>query len=252
MVLDIDPKNHRISLGMKQCEKNPWQIFSESHVVGDILKGSVKNYTEFGLFIGFDSGVDGLIHVSDVSWKENGEELIKKYKKEEEIDVVVLGSNYEKERISLGVKQLENPKFKEEIQKIAVGNVVSCCIINVKRDFLEVELDIGLKAIVKRLDLSKNKQDQKTERFEVGDRVEAKVSLFNNITGKMLLSIKDLESDERDSYMYSDNSSSTSGATIGSILGDVLQESRIAAQNQEKKDLKEDAAQAESDKAKKD
>jgi len=230
MVLDIDAKNHRISLGMKQCNKNPWQNFSDTYFVGDILEGTVKNYTEFGLFVGFDSGVDGLIHVSDVAWKANGEELIKSYKKDEKIKVMVLGSNYEKERISLGIKQLENTNFKSDIEKIVNGLIVSCVVVNVKKDFLEVELDIGLKAIVKRLDVSKNKQDQKTESFEIGDRIEAKVTLFNNVTGKMLLSIKDMESDEQDTYIYSNDDSSSSGSSLGNILGEALQESAILAE----------------------
>jgi small subunit ribosomal protein S1 len=229
MVLDIDAKNHRISLGMKQCDKNPWQSFSDGHVVGDILEGVVKNYTEFGLFVGFDSGVDGLVHVSDVSWKESGEEIIKQLKKDDKIKVIVLGSNYEKERISLGIKQLENANFKSEIEKIVTGSVVSCVVVNVKKDFLEVEIDLGLKAIIKRLDVSKNKQDQKTEKFEIGDRLEAKVNLFNNVTGKMLLSIKDMEADEQESYIYTNNE--VSGSSLGSILGEALQESRLSAEN---------------------
>jgi small subunit ribosomal protein S1 len=224
MVLDIDAKNHRISLGMKQCDKNPWQSFSESYVVGDVLEGVVKNYTEFGLFVGFDSGVDGLVHVSDVTWKENGEEVIKQLKKDDKIKVMVLGSNYEKERISLGIKQLENANFKADTDKIILGAVVSCVVVNVKKDFLEVEIDLGLKAIIKRLDVSKNKQDQKTEKFEVGDRLEAKVNLFNNVTGKMLLSIKDMEADEQESYIYNNND--VSGSNLGSILGEALQESK--------------------------
>jgi small subunit ribosomal protein S1 len=151
---------------------------------------------------------------------KNNEELIKKFKKDEKIKVIVLGSNYEKERISLGIKQLENAKFKAELEKIDTGSVVSCVVINVKKDFLEVELDIGLKAIVKRLDLGKNKQDQKTERFEVGDRIEAKVALFNKITGKMLLSIKELESQEQENHFYSEGKS---GSTLGSIAGNVFE-----------------------------
>ena len=236
MILDINAQSHRISLGIKQCEKNPWQSFSEKHAVGDVIEGIVKNSTEFGLFVGFDSGVDGLVHVTDVSWNATGnEELIKKFKKDEKIKVVVLGSNYEKERISLGIKQLENAKFKSDLEKIDTGSVVSCVVINVKKDFLEVELDIGLKAIIKRLDLGKNKQDQKTERFEVGDRIEAKVALFNKITGKILLSIKDMESDEQEAYIYSSNNNGN-GATLGSILGDVLEESRsrIEEKNEDK------------------
>ena len=220
MVLDINTQNHRISLGMKQCEQNPWQSFSEKYKVGDVVEGVVKNFTEFGLFIGFDSGVDGLVHVSDIS--ENGltEEVQKKFKAGDKIKVIVLGSNYEKERISLGIRQLENANFQAEIDKIIEGSVVSCLVIGVKKDFLEVELDTGLKAVIKRLDLSNNKQNQKTEKFEVNDRIEAKVTLFNKISGKLLLSIKDLENDERESHIYSE---ANSGSTIGSIAGDVLE-----------------------------
>ncbi len=235
MVLDIDSKNHRISLGMKQCDKNPWQNFSDNHFVGDIVEGTVKNYTEFGLFVGFESGVDGLVHVSDVSSSKNGEELIKQFKKDEKIKVVVLGSNYEKERISLGIKQLENPDFKSDINKITVGSIIPCVVVNVKKDFLEVEVDIGLKAIIKRLDVSKNKQEQKTEKFEIGERIEARVNLFNNITGKMLLSIKDMESEDQESYIHNDNEE-IGGSSLGSILGEALEESRISsAKNNENK-----------------
>jgi len=220
MVLDINSQNHRISLGMKQCEKNPWQDFSDKHKVGDVVEGVVKNFTEFGLFVGFDSGVDGLIHVSDMGMEGTTEEILKKFKKDDKIKVMILGSNYEKERISLGIKQLNNPAFKAELDKVDTGSIVSCVVVNVKKDFLEVELDSGLKAIIKRLDLSKNKGDQKTEKFEIGDRVEAKVLVFNKVSGKLLLSIKDMESDTHESHIYSD---SDSGATIGSIAGDVLE-----------------------------
>ena len=221
MVLDINSQNHRISLGMKQCEKNPWQNFAEKNKVGDVVEGVVRNFTEFGIFVGFDSGVDGLVHVSDIASEGSSEELLKQFKKDEKIKVMVLGSNYEKERISLGIKQLENPNFLAELNKIDVDSIVSCVILNIKKDFLEVELDSGLKAIIKKLDLSKNKHDQKTEKFEVGDRIEAKVILFNKISGKLLLSIKDMEQDEQDTHIYSE-SSSGGGATIGSIAGDVL------------------------------
>lgn len=215
MILDINPQNHRISLGMKQCEKNPWQAFSDAHKVGDVVEGVVRNFTEFGLFVGFDSGVDGLVHVSDIA-PGAPEEVLKKFKKDEKIKVIVLGSNYEKERISLGIKQLDSTAFREDLEKIDSGQVVSCVVINIKKDFLEVELDSGLKGVIKRLDLSRNKQDQKTEKFEVGDRIEAKVTLFNKVTGKLLLSIKDMESDEHEAHLYS--GSETSGTNLGDVL----------------------------------
>jgi small subunit ribosomal protein S1 len=208
---------------MKQCEKNPWQAFSDANKVGDVVEGVVKNFTEFGLFVGFDSGVDGLVHVSDISSSGTPEEVLKKFKKDEKIKVIVLGSNYEKERISLGIKQLDNNSFKEELEKIDNGLVVSCVVVNIKKDFLEVELDSGLKAVIKRLDLSKNKQDQKTEKYEVGDRIEAKVILFNKVTGKLLLSIKDMEAEEHEAHLYSGSDNSN---TIGSLAGmDALKES---------------------------
>ncbi len=230
MILDINSQNHRISLGMKQCEKNPWQAFSEKHQVGDVVEGVVRNFTEFGLFVGFDSGVDGLVHVSDISSEGSPEEILKRFKKDEKIKVMILGSNYEKERISLGVRQLDSNAFKDDLNKIEAGSIVSCVVLNVKKDFLEVELDSGLKAIIKRLDLSNNKQDQKTEKFEIGDRVEAKVTLFNKVTGKLLLSIKDMESDEREAHIYSP---SESGATIGSIAGDVLESLSVSKESKE-------------------
>lgn len=235
MILDINSQSHRISLGMKQCEQNPWQEFSEKHKVGDIVEGTVKNFTEFGLFIGFNSGVDGLVHISDICASGEVEEASKKFKKDEKIKVMVLGSNYEKERISLGIRQLDNEEFLKELEKTDVGSIVSCAVINVKKDFLEVELDSGLKAIIKRLDLSNNKQDQKTEKYEAGDRIEAKVMVFNKVSGKLLLSIKDMESEEQEAHIYS---SSTSGATIGSIAGDVLGSLSVSEEEGEKKEDK--------------
>lgn len=233
MVLDINPQNHRISLGIKQCEKNPWQVFSENHKVGDVVEGVVRNYTEFGLFIGFDSGVDGLVHMSDITDEGNPEEAVKEFKKDQKIEAVVLGSNHEKERISLGIKQLKNENFKKEIEKLAEDQIVSCAVVNVKKDFLEVEIDSGLKAVIKRLDISKNKTEQKTERFSVGDRLEAKVILFNNISGKLLLSIKELEVQEHEAHIYSGDSS-----TIGDIAGDVLKQAAAANSEKEEKEEK--------------
>ncbi len=219
MILDINAQNHRISLGIKQCKKNPWQEFSEKHKVGDIASGIIKDFTDFGVFVEFDGGIEGLIHKSDIA--ENGESIQESnFKKNEKIDVMILGINYEKERISLGIKQITNGEFKDDIAKIDEGSILSCVVINVKKDFLEVELDSGLKGIIKRLDLSKNKSDQKTEKFEVGDRIEAKVITFNKTTGKLLLSIKALEADSQDDHIYSP---SDSGSSIGSIAGDVLE-----------------------------
>lgn len=242
MILDIDAEHHRISLGIKQCEKNPWQNFSESHKVGDVLKGSVKNVTDFGLFVGFDSGVDGLVHVSDIA--EDGQdekEVLSQYKKGDEVEVILLGSNYEKERISLGVRQAKNENFKEEMKKLVKGAEASCAVRAVKKDFLEVEVDLGLKGIIKRMDLSANKKDQRTDKFSVGERLDAKVVNFNELTGKLVLTLKEL----RDTKESKDSKSSVSeytmgnddtGTTLGSILGNVLEESRAIAEKNQKID----------------
>ncbi len=218
MILDINPQSHRISLGIKQCKKNPWQDFSEKHKVGDIVKGLVKDFTDFGVFVEFDGGIEGLIHKTDIA--NNAEEIRESdFKKNSKIEVVILGINYEKERISLGIKQLSNSEFKNDISKVKEDSILTCVVTNIKKDFLEIELDSGLKGIIKRLDLSKNKTEQKTDKYEVGDRIEAKVVTFNKTTGKLLLSIKAIEVDSRDSHIYSP---SDSGASIGSIAGDVL------------------------------
>ncbi len=237
MVLDINPENHRISLGIKQCEKNPWQIFSDSHKVGDIVEGVVRNYTEFGLFIGFDSGVDGLVHMSDITDEGNPEEVVKTFKKDDKIKALVLGSNHEKERISLGLKQLKNDSFQKEFDKLDVGEVVSCGVTVVKKDYLEVELDLGLKAVIKRMDLSSSKHEQKTDRFSVGDIIEAKITLFNKISGKLLLSVREIEVEQKEAHIYSEDGSQT----IGDVAGDLLKKVAAAGEDKAEAESNEEA-----------
>lgn len=244
MILDINAQNHRISLGIKQCKKNPWQEFSEKHKVGDIVSGIAKDFTDFGLFVEFESGIEGLAHISDISNEDNKEEVAKKLKEQGKIDVIILGINYEKERISLGIKQIANNNFKDDIAKIEEGSILPCLVINVKKDFLEIELDSGLKGIIKRLDLSKNKTEQKTERFEIGDRIEAKVTSFNKTTGKLLLSIKNMEIDAHEDHIYSPSDSETS---IGNLTGNVLES--LSFDEETKKDSEENTEKKESKKS---
>ncbi|MDA9817804.1 30S ribosomal protein S1 [Flavobacteriaceae bacterium] len=240
MVLDINIKNHRISLGIKQCSENPWQKFSELHKVGDIVEGVVKNSTEFGTFVVFDGNIDGLIHNSDISWTEQAkEETEKLLKRDKKIKVMVLGSNHEKERIGIGLKQLENKNFDSELKKVIEEGIFSCSVVGVKKDLIEVELDLGLKGIIKKPDLAKDKKDQRTEKFEVGDRIEAKVASFNNVSGKMTLSIKEIETEEQESYIY--NSNNNKGETIGSIIGDVLKEKEATEKKKKSTDKAKDA-----------
>ena len=246
MILDINSKNHRISLGIKQCIKNPWEEFSEKHVVGDIVEGEVRNYTNFGLFIGLEGSVDGLIYMSDLANGDKPEEKLQDYKEGDKVKVVVLGSSPEKQKIALGVKQLENKNFTKDLKGITGGAILSSVIISVKKDILEIETDIGIKGIIKRLELGKNKNSQKTENFMVGDRIDAKVVLFDPKTGKLSLSIREMESDQENNYVYS---SAASGESIGNIVGDLFdnkEEAKVpSAEKKEPKKIKEVAEVAE-------
>lgn len=224
MVLDIDSEHHRISLGIKQTTPNPWKEFAESHAVGDVLEGVIKNITEFGLFVEFPSGVDGLVHVSDLE----SEEDIKKYAKNDKVKVVLLGTNYEQERISIGIKQL-NCDLKEEIKKFEKGADVSCMVKAVKKEYLEVEVDCGLKAIIKRIDVAKDKKDQKTDKFKVGEKLDGKVFVFDPNTGKFLISLKpisDIEEnmEEEEEFDIDQYTGADTGATLGSVFGNLFEQ----------------------------
>lgn len=233
MVLDIDTEHHRISLGIKQCEKNPWEEFSNAHKVGDVLKGSIKNTTDFGLFVEFESGVDGLVHISDITnEEEKAKELLKQFKKGDELEVVLLGSSAEQERISLGIKQLDVANFKEEVAKLNKGVEVPCTVKNVKKDFIEVEIEIGLKGVIKKSDVSSDKKEQKTDKFNIGDKFDATIITFSNDTGKLMLTLKDLEEseksldDEDDDFDIEQYMSADTGTTLGSVLANALEEAK--------------------------
>jgi len=235
MVLDIDASHHRISLGIKQCTKNPWQEFSEKYEVGDILNGSIKNITDFGLFVEFESGVDGLVHISDLDWNDpEGKTAVKKYKKGDSVKVVLLGSSYDQERISLGIKQLETADFKERVKKLQKGTKVPCVVRMVRKDFLEVEIDLGIKGIIKRVDIAKDKKNQKTDKFTVGDSFDATVLLFNDKSGKLILTLKNIsdvtEEVEEDDFDIDQYMNNDTGATLGSVLGNILEEAKDIAE----------------------
>lgn len=232
MILDISTEHHRISLGIKQCEENPWKEFYDQYNVGDILEGIIKNITEFGLFIEFSSGVDGLVHISDLDWDDpEGKKAVKNYKRNDKIKVILLGSNYEQERISLGIKQLSNENFKDNIKQLVKGYKTPCLVKNVRRDFLEVEIDLGLKGIIKRVDVSSDKKEQKTDSFRIGDKLDVNVISFDNKTGKLMLTIKSLDEVEKamnqsreededfdiEQYMNTDTST-----TLGSVFGNMF------------------------------
>ncbi len=248
-VLDVDATKHRISLGMKQCIDNPWNSFAANFHEGDIIEGEVRNITDFGLFVGLAGEIDGLVHHSDISWEQPGEEAIKTFKKGDKVSARILVVDIEKERISLGIKQLtENPggEAAASVSSSATshrkGDVVTCKITLVERDGIEVELADGVKSYIKKNELSRDRQDQRPERFAVGDRVDAQVVLADKKTGKVQLSIKSLEQ-EQHKKAIEEYGSSDSGASLGDILGAAIQEASAAKKPAAKKKAKADDAE---------
>lgn len=248
-VLDVDATKHRISLGMKQCIDNPWNSFAANFHEGDIIEGEVRNITDFGLFVGLAGEIDGLVHHSDISWEQPGEEAIKTFKKGDKVSARILVVDIEKERISLGIKQLtENPggEAAASVSSSATshrkGDVVTCKITLVERDGIEVELADGVKSYIKKNELSRDRQDQRPERFAVGDRVDAQVVSADKKTGKVQLSIKSLEQ-EQHKKAIEEYGSSDSGASLGDILGAAIQEASAAKKPAAKKKAKADDAE---------
>jgi small subunit ribosomal protein S1 len=224
VVLEVDPAKRRISLGLKQTLENPWQAFASSHPVGSQVEGEVKNKTEFGLFIGLDGDVDGMVHLSDLDWTRPGEQVIEEYNRGDMVKAQVLDVDIEKERISLGIKQLARDTVGEaatsgELRKNAV---VTCEVIGVKDGGLDVRLvDSGLETFIKRSDLSRDRDEQRPERFTVGQKVDARVIAFDKKTRKLQVSIKALEIAE-EKEAVAQYGSTDSGASLGDILGAAL------------------------------
>src|SRR5712692_10328491 len=220
-VLEVDPVKRRISLGLKQTMRNPWEVFVEKYPPGSLVEGEVKNKTEFGLFLGLDGDVDGMVHLSDLDWKRPGEQVIDDFKKGDKVRAQVLDVDVEKERISLGVKQLEGDPF-AEAGDVKKGAVVTCEIIEVKESGLEVKLvGTDLTAFIKRSELARDRSEQRTERFAVGEKVDARVTQFDRRAHKVTVSIKALEVAE-EKEAIAQYGSSDSGATLGDILGTAL------------------------------
>jgi small subunit ribosomal protein S1 len=216
-VLEIDASKRRISLGLKQVQNNPWESFSTTHPKGSIVEGEVKNTTEFGLFIGLDGDVDGMVHLSDIDWKRPGEEAIKDYKKGDMVKAVVLDVDREKERISLGIKQLSGDPIKSG-GPMKKGDKVTCEVMKVEEGGLEVQITgTDMTAYAKRADLARDRGEQRPERFAVGEKFDAIITLFDAKARKVNVSIKALEiSDEREAMAT--YGSTDSGASLGDIL----------------------------------
>jgi small subunit ribosomal protein S1 len=225
-ILEVDPVKRRISLGLKQTMRNPWEVFVEKYPPGSVVEGEVKNKTEFGLFLGLDGDVDGMVHLSDLDWKRPGEQVIEEYKKGDMVKAQVLDVDVEKERISLGIKQLEGDPMATagEMKK---GDVVTCEVTEVNEGGIDVKL-IGtdLTAFIKRSDLARDRNDQRSDRFQVGQKVDARVTQFDRRAHKVAVSIKALEVAE-EKEAIAQYGSSDSGATLGDILGSALKRKEV-------------------------
>jgi len=226
IVLEVDPSKRRISLGLKQTLDNPWHAFADQFPVGAEVEGEVKNKTEFGLFIGLDGDVDGMVHLSDLDWNKSGEEAIEDYNKGDMVKAVVLDVDIEKERISLGVKQLGTDVVGEAADSGAIrkGAIVTCEVLEVKDGGLEVSIaDTELTSFIKRSDLSRDRDEQRPERFSAGQKVDARVIQFDKKTRRVGVSIKALEIAE-EKEAVAQYGSTDSGASLGDILGAALKD----------------------------
>ena len=220
MVLEIDEAKRRVSLGLKQTMRNPWEVFAETHPSGTVIEGEVKNITEFGLFVGLDGDIDGMVHLSDISWDTRGEDAIQDFRKGDMVKAVVQDVDVEKERISLSIKALENEHTAEAVDGVKRGSIVTAVVSAIEDGGIEVEYN-GVKSFIRRSDLARDRQDQRPERFQLGDKVDARVTNIDTKTRRLGLSIKAREIAEEkeaiDTYGSSD-----SGASLGDILGAAL------------------------------
>ena len=220
MVLEIDDAKRRVSLGLKQTMRNPWEVFAEANPEGAEVEGEVKNITEFGLFVGLQGDIDGMVHLSDISWDERGEDAIQNFKKGEIVKAIVSEVDVEKERISLSIKALGGDKFAEATGNVKRGSVITVEIKSIEEGGIEVEYE-GMKSFIRKSDLSRDRAEQRPERFSVGDKVDVRVTNIDNKTRKLGVSIKAREIAE-EKEAVEQYGSSDSGASLGDILGAAL------------------------------
>jgi small subunit ribosomal protein S1 len=216
-ILEVDAQKRRISLGLKQTQDNPWEVFLAAHPKGSQVEGPIRNITEFGLFVGLDGGVDGMVHLSDLDWNKSGDEAIKDYKKGDIVKAVVLDVDGQKERISLGIKQVGGDPL-ETVGKLRKGSQVTCEVLAVQDGGIEVKLaDTDITTFIKRSDLSRDRSEQRPERFNVGDKVDAAVTNVDKNSRRITVSIKALEIAE-EKQAVAQYGSSDSGASLGDIF----------------------------------
>jgi len=261
MVLEVDEEKRRISLGLKQCQENPWAKFAETHKAGEELEGEIRNVTEFGLFVALDSEIDGMVHLSDVSWEGGNEETLKTFEKGKTVKVKILEMDPEKERVALGIKQLSADPYNGKgptskpassakssssssaaapsgAKGLSKGAVVTCTVTEITTGGIEVKVE-DTKGFIKKADLSRERSEQRPDRFAVGEKVDAKITAID-AKGKISLSIKAREIDE-DKQAMQEFGSSDSGASLGDILGAALNKDKDAGEDATEKPKKKAA-----------
>ncbi len=230
MVLDVDPTKRRISLGLKQTQENPWDEFSTRFPQGTEIDGEVRNITEFGLFVGLPGDIDGMVHLSDISWEKSGEEALEAFTKGDEVKVKILEVDTEKERISLGIKQLTEDPFEGSLGSVHKGDIVTSTVSEVNDGGIEVTTSGGLTAFIRRSDLSRDRSEQRPDRFAVGEKVDAMVTNIDMSSRRLSLSIKTKEVSEEKTAM-AQYGSSDSGASLGDILGAAIRDKQAETQD---------------------
>lgn len=220
-VLEVDPEKRRISLGIKQCTPNPWAAYVEEHPVGSIIEGKIKNITEFGLFVGLTDEIDGMIHLSDIAWGKSGEEAVKDYTKGQEITAKIIDVDVEKERISLGIKQLDENSAALALENLKKGDVVKAVVVSSDDKGVNVEVE-GIAATIKKADLSKDKAAQNPEDYQEGQVLEAKITSVDKKNGKLGVSVKALEIEEEKKALEEYTAANNSGSSLGDALGEAL------------------------------
>jgi small subunit ribosomal protein S1 len=227
-VLDIDMEKRRISLGIKQLQENPWTKFAKDYHVDQILEGEIRNITEFGLFVGMPGDIDGMVHLSDVSWEDSSEESLKAYKKGDTVKVKILDIDAEKERVALGIKQLSEDTASGALAGVSKGQVVTGTVTEVHDKGIEVMINDTIKGSIKRADLSRERSEKRPDLFAVGEKVDAKVISVDSRKRQVTLSIKQREMDE-DKAAMAEFGSTESGASLGDILGAALKSNSKSA-----------------------
>jgi len=227
MILDIDEERRRISLGIKQCVANPWEDFSSNFNKGDRISGKIKSITDFGIFIGLDGGIDGLVHLSDISWNETGEEAVREYKKGDEVETVILSVDPERERISLGIKQLESDPFAEFVQLNDKGSIVKGTVSAVDAKGATIALNEEVEAVLKASEISRDRVEDARNVLKEGEEVEAKIISIDRKNRVINLSVKskDVEDDKQALENVRSKAAESSGATtIGDLIKEQMQQ----------------------------